>query len=436
MTENHDSKEQRTPIQPSLRKPNIPLSGSNFGLGPIGRPPLAPPNDPPVLTPDIALQFLPCLEAIAAPGVDLKAEVIAAVQSSIPGSGEVLYKCINGSGCIGIWMSQKGNAQVETARTAGLSTISLLEGEVGNFAIWVNSSFIRGRAVSAFNAQPNRTNEDGTSNPNGPVHLTGVSVDFVSPNSIVTEISGYDETPWPDVNFTLSITDTFSVSASQVQVQSGTSLDVDQSYINLLLGISAFLATFVSPAFYVAALGFFAEGAIIVSTEPGNFGGGAGAAAAQNIPTDILIAGGQKVVFKYNGVAIDAGGMTAFAEMLLMARMPALTMIGPRQISVDPGSSQVTRAFQVDTYDLLSPVSVSWSGAPTANPPTGRFTSATFEYSGLAPGGSVVRELRATATDSDGLSAETTALVEIFMTKTGVNIPPECLTKPWLPQCR
>ena len=177
-------------------------------------------------------------------------------------------------------------------------------------------SFIRSRAVSAFNTVPKRTNEDGTSNPNGPVHLTGVSIDFVSPNSIVTKITGYDETPWPDVSFTLSIGDTFSVSGSQVQVQSGTSLDVNQSFIDLLLGISAILATFVSPAFYFAVLGFVAEGAIIVSTEPGNFGGGAGAAAAQNIPTDILIPQGQKVVFKYSGVAIDSGGMTAFAQML------------------------------------------------------------------------------------------------------------------------
>ena len=92
-------------------------------------------------------------------------------------------------------MTPKGNDQVEAARTAGLGAISLLDGEAGNFAIWVNASFIRSRAVSAFNAVPKRTNEGpGTSNPNGPVHLTGVSIDFVSPNSIVTEITGYDET--------------------------------------------------------------------------------------------------------------------------------------------------------------------------------------------------------------------------------------------------
>ena len=94
---------------------------------------------------------------------------------------------------------------------------------------------------SAFNTVPKRTNEDGTSNPNGPVHLTGVSIDFVSPNSIVTEITGYDETPWPDVSFTLSIGDTFSVSGSQVQVQSGTSLDVDQSFIDLCWAFRRFL---------------------------------------------------------------------------------------------------------------------------------------------------------------------------------------------------
>jgi hypothetical protein len=66
-----------------------------------------------------------------------------------------------------------------------------------------------------------------------------------------------------------------------------------------------------------------------------------------------------------------------------MARTPDLTMVGPRQISVDPGSSRATRAFQVDTYDLLAPVKVSWAGAVIASPSNGRYTSVTFDYSEL-----------------------------------------------------
>ena len=141
-------------------------------------------------------------------------------------------------------------------------------------------------------------------------------------------------------------------------------------------------------------------------------------------------------MFKYDGVAVDIGGLTAFANLVLMKRTPSVAVIGPRQISVDPGTSQVTRAFQAHTFDLRSPVQVWWTGGETLNPVGGSYTSATFDYSGLAPGGFTTRELRVNAFDVDGLATETTVSVEIFMTKTGDNVPPECQTKPWLPQCR
>lgn len=424
-------------VKPSLRNPSVRLGGSNVGIRPFPTGALAPPDSPTVSVPDVALQFFPCLEAIPVdPGIDLLTEVIAAVQTAIPGSGDVLYKCAGGSGRIGIWMSAKGSGQVEAARSAGLDAIDLLGETKDDFAIWINASFIRSRAAGAWDAQPKRTDEDGTPDPSGPVHLTGMSVNFVSPNSIVTDISGYDETPWPDVSFDLLIGDTFSVSASQVQVQSGTSIDVDESYIDLLLGISAMLATFISPAFYAAVLAFVVEGAIVVSTEPGNFGGGAGAAAARNIPTEMFLPQGQKIVFRYTDVAVDSGGLTAFATALLMPRMPSVTVIGARQLSVEPGTSQVTRTFQAQAYDLRSPVVLSWEGGASLTPTVGSYSSVTFDYAGLAPGGSTTRELRVSATDVDGLSTQTTVLVEIFMTKSGNDIPPLCKVKPWLPQCK
>ncbi len=52
------------------------------------------------------------------------------------------------------------------------------------------------------------------------------------------------------------------------------------------------------------------------------------------------------------------------------------------------------------------------------------------------PTGPSTRELRVSATDADGLSTQTTVPVEIFMTKSGDDIPPLCKVKPWLPQCK
>ena len=168
MKERHDRPAGTSrPIKPSLRNPNLRLRGSNFGLGPISGVPFAPPEDPPISAPDIALQFVPCLEAIPAPGIDLKAEVLAAIQSAIPGSGDVLYECVDGSGCIGIWMSPKGNDQVEAARTAGLGAISSprrgggelcdLGQRVVDLAAGPSARLIRSRSAPTKTAQATRT---------------------------------------------------------------------------------------------------------------------------------------------------------------------------------------------------------------------------------------------------------------------------------------
>ena len=319
-----------TAAKPSLRNPQVRLLGSGSGLAPRPpllpgqNPPLRPPEAPPAMSaPDIAMQFVPCLESIPVPpGLDLKSQVIDAIIASSPPGSDVRYLCADGSGRIGIWTQGAGTTDVEAARDAVLQVTNILEN--GIFAIWINASFVRSGAAAAFANQPKRLNEDGSPNDGGPIHLTGMNLDFVAPNQILTTVNGYDSTPWPDVSFTFTNTDTMSVSGGQLQVNSTTNLDVDQSWIDVLLGISAILATFVNPAFYVAALGFFGEGAIIVASDPGNLslGDTPGSAAAQNVPAEIMIPEGQKLVFVYNGVAVDVGGMTAFGDVMVVPRTP------------------------------------------------------------------------------------------------------------------
>ena len=106
--------------------------------------------------------------------------------------------------------------------------INVLSGEQ-NFAIRVNSSYFASQPIEDFDAGPLRLDHDGHAQPDGPVHLTGIDITFDDSGKIVTTVSGFDETPFPDVNFTLSITDAFSVSGYQLIVDSRTGLDTDRS---------------------------------------------------------------------------------------------------------------------------------------------------------------------------------------------------------------
>src|SRR5687768_8702626 len=50
--------------------------------------PPPPPPPPAVSAPDVALQFLPCLEELNLPNIDLKAAVVGAVRDAFGGSAD------------------------------------------------------------------------------------------------------------------------------------------------------------------------------------------------------------------------------------------------------------------------------------------------------------------------------------------------------------
>src|SRR5262249_28298362 len=141
--------------------------------------------------------------------------------------------CQNQSERIGLWFRPVVNPDDNAARDRGLQRLSLLQ--VGETVVFfINSSLIYRTAFDAWNQQPRRLNGDGNPDPNGPIHLTSFSLSFESPNRVVTRIGGFDERPWPDVDFTVAITDTLALSAGGVRCDSVTTLDADTSWVNFL----------------------------------------------------------------------------------------------------------------------------------------------------------------------------------------------------------
>jgi hypothetical protein len=173
-------------------------------------------------------------------------------------------------------------------------------------AIFINSALIHRQALEDWNAVPKRRNGDGAPDPNGPVHLTGFSVSFESPNKVVTRVEGFDERPWPDVDFVLKATDTLSLSGTQARCDSQRDLDVDTSWLNFLTG----LFLIVLPPLGIV---FLVQGIIIAVTtdDAPDVNAGAGCGVPTLIPKEILISDGQKVDFAYRRLEVFPGGIVA-----------------------------------------------------------------------------------------------------------------------------
>jgi hypothetical protein len=235
------------------------------------------------------------------------------------------------------------NPDDNAARDRGLQRLNLLQ--VGETVVFfINSSLIYRTAFDAWNQQPRRLNGDGNPDPNGPIHLTSFSVSFESPNRVVTRIGGFDERPWPDVDFTVAITDTLALSAGGVRCDSVTTLDADTSWLNFLTGL--FLIVF-PPLGAV----FLVERIIVGAADAPELGAGPGCSAAAMIFGEIMIPRGLKVVLSYRRLNVGTGGIFAGGSFAIVPRTPEVFLNGPTQISVPEGTSSVVRTYGVRTED-------------------------------------------------------------------------------------
>jgi hypothetical protein len=359
----------------------------------------------------------------------LNNSIIDAIRQSIAPNADVRTACINQTQRIGVWLLPSGNPQDDQARNRGLSRLNIL-GTGETLTFFINSALIRRKAQDGWNAAPKRLSGDGKPDPGGPIHLTGFSLSFESPNRIVTRLEGFDERPWPDVSFKLTITDTLSSSAGQVRCESKRDLDVDTSWLNVLTG----LFSFILPPLGIV---FLVERIIIASVDTPNVNAGAGCGAVGMIPQEILIPAGQKVVANYTRVEVSSGGIYAGGSFAVIPRSPEVTVAGPSQVSVVEGTASLSRTFSLHARDLRPPLQIAWSGDGSPTTPTAETTSFRFNLGGARVGQVLTRRVTARVTDADGLVGSGDLIVQIHIIPADDDgLPPICRVKPWLPQCR
>ena len=382
-----------------------------------------PPPPPPVSVPDLALQLALCLP------VALNGAIIAAVKQALGANADVRTACINGTQRIGVWLRPSVSETDNQARNRGLERLTILNaGE--SLTFFISATLIRRQALEGWNAAPKRLNHDGQADPNGPIHLTGFALDFEFPNRVVTRVDGFDESPWPDVSFRLTTTDTLSLSGDAVQCASKADLDVDTSWLNFLTGLFLLVLPPLGAVFLV-------ERIIISTVDAPDAGAGAGCGAAAMIPKEILLPGGQKLVMSYSRAEVSGGGIFAGGSFVVAARAPEAFINGLNRLAATEGTASLTRNYSVRTEDLRPGLRFAWSGDGVALSPTAAATAFRFNLAGTAAGQIATRRVAVRVTDADGLFATAELIVRIFVTAADDDgLPPICKSKPWLPQCQ
>jgi hypothetical protein len=360
---------------------------------------------------------------------------------------EALVACVphgdRSATTVAVWTVPATSDRDREARLLGLQRIDLLE-ETESLGIFVNASFIRRIVADEFECQPKRYSGSGRPDRDGPIHITGHTVEFTAPDRVTLQIRGYDERPWPDVSFTISVVDTLNAESGgglpKVVCDTVVSEpNIDASWVNAATFVATGVLVHFSPL-YLAVQNI----RDILAAHP--FGdhsapevGGAGCAVALTFfQSEFAIPGGQKLVIFYTRTPVTSGGMFATGGYLLAARDPHVTILGPRQLAVNvSGPGVVSAMYRVTGSDLRGDVSIQWTpnGGRSTTPTLAATNVAWMRPTGADVGDIVMRRLNVRVEDEDGLVAGANIEVEIHVVEPSTE-PSICDQKPWLPQCQ
>jgi hypothetical protein len=382
------------------------------------------------LTPDVALRLTdprpgqpPCLSD------ENQAALLAAIREQLREpfpDAEVEPVCTPDSLRVGIWVSPQRSDAERAARLARLRTLDLvLNAPLELVSFLVRAAFLRHQAALAFAAAPKRYDNDGNPDPDGPVELLSIAVDFPRGNQVVTTVRGRHRAALAAVPFSIRLTDTLTpAGAGRAGVAVSTSVDVEVDEppllsflitiaLNLLLPIAGFFLSLVRALTIVGLNG---------SAGPDTLAG-AGAAAAAFLPAEVPLPGGVKLVLGYDRVDVDSTGVTAAATALgggPVPRQPSVRIETPlaNGLIVTPGHNPPPVRFSIVPTDLRPDLTIAWSAGPgdVITSPAAPTTNIRFTTADLPDNTQVVREVAVVVTDADGLTAQDRHRVPILVT--------------------
>lgn len=328
--------------------------------------------------------------------------------------------CVDGRESIGVWLDAHGGREENTARDRALRQLSLLRGNE-TFGTFVNARAVRRLGQAEFDRMPKRLDADGTPRADGSVHLERLSVGLLPPNQVITRIEGFDDRPWPDVDFTATVTDMIEVGQRSVTCgdepesieglvcTSTTDVDLDDADVAWAIILGLGTAPFGVGLYFIGRLIAAAVEGAGGAGGSGEGGVGCGLVAIAQAPIprrgrDLELNRGSKLVIEYSRREVTTGGLFFGGRWLLCFRHPSVGIAGPRSLSATLPRTSLTASFSAQISETFGPVHVRWEAENAfVHHPTATTTTITFDLEGRRRNSSVV-ESRITlhSHDADG----------------------------------
>lgn len=347
----------------------------------------------PQSTPDLGFQF--------SPGIAPAREValLQSLTSSLPAGTDVRAAHGEGSTRIAVWLRPASEPGDNAARAEGLASLALLRnGE--SFAARVSADLIRRTVQIAWFQAPQRIDDAGRPQPDGPLHLTAFEVELRAPDRVVTVLAGRDPRHRPDLQFRLVTTDILNAGDGAVQCASHVRLDAGDRSLN---GLGGILQLSLPPS----AAWFLPQSAVVAagSDDPRITAATAGRSVTRLLPREILIAGGKKIVLDYRGVEVGPDGLRGGGSWAVAERTPAVAIVAPEEITAEFPDLTCMAQFRLRTTDLRPPFrEVRWTAAGVVANPRARSTPILFDVRGARPQQVLPRRVWVQITDADGLT--------------------------------
>lgn len=267
---------------------------------------------------------------------------------------EIRAECANRVLSIGVWPTRVGAGTIgDLARDRAMSNLSLLQGNV--FGFFLKAGLITRLAARGFDAAPKRLSSKGFPDPNGPIHLTRLLVRFGSKNNIDTIINGFDDRPWPDVGFSVTITDTIRKDASCATTSTTDKSDRDlilSGLSVLLLGAVSFVVPVVAPA---ALFVIFNDLDAVLNRPDGAQEGGVGCKILQSVPQEVPLPGNRKLTMLYQRADVKPGGLFLGAAVFPGTRQATLRIVGPVRLTVSENAPETIGIYRAEARDTSGP---------------------------------------------------------------------------------
>jgi hypothetical protein len=353
---------------------------------------------------------------------------------------QVQADCVDRVLTIALWpAADPDNPCDAVARQRGFDALDLI-GDGENFGFFLSSSLVAAVAQRAFLAAPKRLSGNGAPSAFGPIHLTALSVEFHAPDRVKTIVKGYDDRPWPDVGFTLTITD---VIRGDRPCATSMETKAPAKWLAVLGAVLLAKATVLLPQLLPLTLFVLAQDLEAVLDGHGDGGaggeGGAGCRALGFVPVEASVPGNRKLELHYNRTepAVTAGGLF-FGGLATMAdRRPDASLHGPTRLSLSATDRTTYATFRVEATDTFGTLSYRWStnfGAHVESP-TAQRTRILFDRGDrTSDSPPFTQTVRVTVTDEDGFAKTLAQQVELVVMP-DIDQPAVCQIKPWLPQC-